>query len=449
MNPKPFRPEDLSPACLLRFLAKNLWMIAASAVIFALSIGIYAQLLHVPQYRATMTWALVCENTASQRSAAATATDALNQVLAGDTAIQRIRDSHPELTYFSGSATAQQVGKTNYIEIWVISDSPEQTFRAAQALQTLLPAMMDYIAADTLEAVTDPDIADQPINEPDFLLLAAFAGIVGAVAMTALLFLIFLRRDTIQTRSGARRQLDGPILAVVQHEGRLHRKSPQPNTLQILAPTTSFQYTEQIRSICSQMAQEAALRESKHFLVAGVGENEGKSTIAANTAAALAMMGYRVALLDCDLRNPSLDRFFEDKYASTLPLNKLLAQPIQPDRLEQCIQRHDTLRLSMLFPAGSDRRSVELISGDAMVQLLDALGSYDFVILDTPPMGYFADAETLAELVDASILVVRQDHTPAGDVNRAIGLLKNAKSRFLGCVLNDMAEPAQPRRKGD
>ena len=62
----------------------------------------------------------------------------------------------------------------------------------------------------------------------------------------------------------------------------------------------------------------------------------------------------------------------------------------------------------------------------------------DYVIVDTPPTGMFPDAEILADRVDASMLVVRQDYTAACDINDAIDSLRQCKASFLGCVLNDM-----------
>ena len=99
---------------------------------------------------------------------------------------------------------------------------------------------------------------------------------------------------------------------------------------------------------------------------------------------------------------------------------------------------NEQLNLYMLFPVNSDIRSSELLSGPAMAPLLQQLRVFDFVIVDTPPMGMFPDAEVLAEMVDASLLVVRQDYTSACDINDAIDALNECKSTFLGCVLNDM-----------
>jgi Mrp family chromosome partitioning ATPase len=103
---------------------------------------------------------------------------------------------------------------------------------------------------------------------------------------------------------------------------------------------------------------------------------------------------------------------------------------------------NEPLNLYMLFPVNADVRSSELLSVPCMVPLLQQLKIFDFVIVDTPPMGMFPDAEILADVVDASLLVVRQDYTAACDINDAIDALNDSGSTFLGCVLNDMRIPA-------
>ena len=75
-----------------------------------------------------------------------------------------------------------------------------------------------------------------------------------------------------------------------------------------------------------------------------------------------------------------------------------------------------------------------------MDQLIRQLRVFDFVIIDSPPMGMFPDAEVLADKVDASMLIVRQDYTAACDVNDAIDALRQYHAAFLGVVLNDMID---------
>jgi capsular exopolysaccharide synthesis family protein len=260
--------------------------------------------------------------------------------------------------------------------------------------------------------------------------------------MVALLSYLNISNETIQTRTGARQLLDAPILASVSHERKnrtlkslMKRSNKQ---VQVFAPTTSFAYVEQINSICTHLEHEASTRQSKLFLITGVGENEGKSTVSSNVAAALALKGYKVALLDCDLRNPSIHRFFGNIYNGTLPLNKLLALPYSTENLKQCMVLHEQTNLYMLLTVHPDLRSTELLSGPTMTPLLEQLRVFDFVIVDSPPMGMFPDSEILADIVDASMLVVRQDYTAACDINDAIDTLNSCNCNFLGCVLNDM-----------
>ena len=100
--------------------------------------------------------------------------------------------------------------------------------------------------------------------------------------------------------------------------------------------------------------------------------------------------------------------------------------------------RHNKFDLFMLFSHTLDRRCTELLASHTMIMLLQQLRIFDYVILDTPPMGYFADTEALLDKTDATMLVVRQDRTPACDINDAIDLLRRSDARFLGCILNDM-----------
>ena len=67
-----------------------------------------------------------------------------------------------------------------------------------------------------------------------------------------------------------------------------------------------------------------------------------------------------------------------------------------------------------------------------------ARSQFDYIILDTAPMGLVPDAEGIARFVDASVLVVRQDRVMARSINDAIDTLNNSGARVLGVVFNDM-----------
>ncbi len=62
----------------------------------------------------------------------------------------------------------------------------------------------------------------------------------------------------------------------------------------------------------------------------------------------------------------------------------------------------------------------------------------DYIVIDSPPVGMFADGDVLADVADSALLVVRQDVVSACDINDAADAISQGKAAFLGCVLNNM-----------
>ena len=95
--------------------------------------------------------------------------------------------------------------------------------------------------------------------------------------------------------------------------------------------------------------------------------------------------------------------------------------------------------LFFLFASNVKRHSAELLGSGQMKQLLSVLrDNFDYVVLDSSPMGFFTDSEVLSDLADASMLVVRQDVLTDKTINDAIDSLSRCKARFLGFVFNDV-----------
>ena len=83
--------------------------------------------------------------------------------------------------------------------------------------------------------------------------------------------------------------------------------------------------------------------------------------------------------------------------------------------------------------------STDIVSSYYMERLIEvASASFDYIIIDSPPMSIMADAEVLAGIADLSVLVVGYDNVFVPDLNDAIDSLRDCKAEFIGCVLNNV-----------
>lgn len=442
-----FNWSHISPLCMIRMLLRNCWMVIASGVCFALAISLLMTWTYKPQYKASMTYAIISQSSAMGSGGSMTATkevaSMLSEMLTTQMVYEGIRGADPRLANYDGTITATQIGESNFITVSATANTPERAFLALSTLQAVFPNVASFVSSNcVLTVMRQASVSSAPTNPQNISKMSMLAGVAGAALMVALMCYLEIRKGTVQTRTGARQMLDAPILASLNREQKNRtiktKLKRATKHIQIFSPTISFQYADQVNAVCSQMEHESASHGRKSYMITGVGESEGKSTVAGNIAAGLALKGHKVVLLDCDLRKPSQIHFFENEYESELPLNKLLAEPFSFVNLEKCLYQSEKLGLSMLFPVKSDARSAELLSGDTMKQLLKNLRDFDFVIVDTPPMGMFPDAEIIADCVDATMLVVRQDYVPACDINDSVDVLKKYKGHFLGVILNDM-----------
>lgn len=159
---------------------------------------------------------------------------------------------------------------------------------------------------------------------------------------------------------------------------------------------------------------------------------EGKSTTTINLAIALADSGMRVALVDADLRRPSVAKYMQ--LEGGVGLTTVL---IGRARAEDVIQPWGNGYLHVL-PAGQiPPNPSELLGSFAMANVLEYLTSnYDMVLVDTPPLLPVTDAAVLSKLTGGALVVVGVDRLHRNQLGEALGALETVDARVLGIVLN-------------
>lgn len=191
--------------------------------------------------------------------------------------------------------------------------------------------------------------------------------------------------------------------------------------------------SEQYRTIRTNLQFAAVDEEIKSILMTSAGPSEGKSMSAANLAVVYAQQGKKILLIDADLRKPTVHYTFRTDNLEGLS-NILVGET----SLLEAVSKSDVENLDIITCGPIPPNPSELLASKKMEQLLkEAYQLYDLVLFDTPPILAVADAQILANLCDGSILVVRSKQTAYEVASKSVDILKHAKAKMLGTILND------------
>lgn len=174
-------------------------------------------------------------------------------------------------------------------------------------------------------------------------------------------------------------------------------------------------------------------RDLKVITLTSAQTGEGKSTTAKNLAISFAKAGFRTLLIDADTRNSVMSGTFKSNehyqgLTSFLSGNAELSDVI-------CDTSIDNL---MIIPAGQvPPNPTSLIQNDNYKRMIETVrGLYDYVIIDTPPLGFVVDAAIIAHSSDASLLVVKAGADKRRTITKLKEQLEQSGSVFLGVILN-------------
>lgn len=194
--------------------------------------------------------------------------------------------------------------------------------------------------------------------------------------------------------------------------------------------------TEQYRTIRTNIQFSAVDTPIRSFIVTSAAPSEGKSTTACNVAVVFAQQGKKVLLIDADLRKPTLHYTFG--VTNTIGLTNVLTRQIS---LNEGIRQTDVENLFFISSGPIPPNPAELLGSTSMVQFLKEMNKmFDLVIFDVPPILAVADAQVMANHVDASILVISSGVTDRDGAMKAKEVLQQSKAKLLGAVLNNKKE---------
>ena len=434
---------EINPHALITLLIKNLWVCVLMCISAVLCfVGVW-RLAYVPEYTSTATFMVSAKDSTSAYNSL-TLTQSMAtvfvEVFQSNVLREKVAAQMPDGT-FDGTIHTTTVPETNLLIVTVTSRQPDTAFHAMNLLVENYSSISDYLFANAqLEVIKDPIVPVAPSNAVNlrtrypWVVAAAWAG------TWAIMIAIYVLRDTVKTPMAARRRIDARLLRTIGHErknktfrSKLRRKNVAPLIVKRLIKKD---FIEDNMSFCSTLEYHMRRRKQQVVLVTSVGENEGKSTVAANLALALAKKQHRVVLLDCDFRKPSLHKIFEvDTNTAPLLTRWILGDA---DRAADALLPEKKHGVALGVSKAAGKGLSRLLHNGRLAELLQKLrGEADYVILDTPPMMAAVDVESIAALADTSVLVVRADFMPTSAVNEGLDRLRRSAPEVCGFVLNN------------
>ena len=223
--------------------------------------------------------------------------------------------------------------------------------------------------------------------------------------------------------------------------------SPKNDIMNYVIHSPFSQYTEALRSLKLEIDLKGEFKSRGAIGITSTLPNEGKSTIASNFAHLIAHAGSRVVLVDCDLRKPSLSGQFAPD--AGVGLVQVIAGKIQ---LADAVWIELSSGLTFL-PAGSSPKLLhtgEILGSNAMKILIDHLrDTFDYVIVDLPPLLPIIDARAASNFIDSYFYVVEWGQTNRNLVERLLVETPEIEDRLLGVIFNRVNMHKMAHYEGD
>ena len=284
---------------------------------------------------------------------------------------------------------------------------------------------LEMAAAQPKGKTVDAAFAAKDPVKPKKPLLAFVALIMASIIPIAILYL----KKALQTKFGSISDLEPLAGAPVLGQISLNKNN---DGLAIGNGIAESKNTEPFRFLRGNLQFMLTEPSHKVVLVSSCQKEEGKTYIAANVAAALAMLHKRVALVELNLRTPQLSHYY-----GILPTNGISTYLSNSNsELPDIVSPHSTG--VDVYAAGTvPPNPAELLQGNRMKQLFDALRQhYDYIVIDSAPLSTVSDTFAFTQFADQIITVVRAHRSKHSHVKWVNRLINEGKLQNVGFVLN-------------
>ncbi|WP_340106991.1 GumC family protein [Rhodohalobacter sp. 8-1] len=316
----------------------------------------------------------------------------------------------------------------------------EEMFRAlsTQYAEVVLWEQALSSVGNVVNSAAVPANPIKPVKEI-WLLAGFFAGLVLPVGLFSVTEKLNSRIQSIEDLKSK----PFPLLSVIYDHKKVkreHKKKQKkekstekkiPEDL-IVAFDDVSPNTESYRRLVNNTIYMDPEKSNKIFMVTSPGQGEGKTTTAGNMGAAYAELGMKVLIIDCDMRRPSLNKFFNEP--ASPGITEIL---FDKQKVTDCIRSTVVQDLFILTTGKRVPKPASVLGSTKLRELINHVKiHFDIIILDTTPYGIISDLAPLIKITDGIILVSRFAVTKKFALDHTIEQIQKTRGKINGLVLN-------------
>ncbi len=461
---------------LLHILLNRIWLIGIVSFLCAVLVVVGTKLLATPQYQSSATFYVNNSNfslgDASLGISSGDLTTSRNLV-ESYIVILNTRETLDEIIAYAGipytssslrkNISAAAVNETEIFKVTVTSTDPHEAERIASAIAHILPKRIGIVIDGTSARVAEAAVVPSGPSFPSYPIHALIGFLLGFVASVGVITMWAIGDTTITSSDDVEQYCPYPLLASVPDMSAPGKGSyyvsgkktgkyatiKADTSLALVGPNISFSAAEAYKLLRTKLQFSFADENDCHIIgLSSALSGEGKSLTSINLAFSLSLLNKKVLLIDCDMRRPTLA---EKLRISQQPgLSNFLTRQYNLSELIQPCTLKGYEEAFYVIPAGPNPPNpMELLSSKMMDKALDALRtSFDYVILDLPPVGEVSDAMTITNKTDGMLLVVRQNYCDRNALSNTSRQFAFINAKILGVVFNCTSENTGKYGKG-
>ena len=280
--------------------------------------------------------------------------------------------------------------------------------------------------------IVDEALADAIPVSPKGKMIYLVALILGIALPVVVIYIIELLKYKIEGRADVEKITSLPIVGDVplsEDKGKEESIVVHENQNDLMAETF-----RNVRTNVLYMMRS----DEKVILVTSTTTGEGKTFIASNLAVSLALLGKKIVIVGLDIRKPGLNKAFQLSRKEQ-GISQFLANPEHTDLMSLVQVSRINANLSILPGGPIPPNPTELVARESLPQAIDILKKhFDYIILDTAPIGMVTDTQLISRVANASIYVCRADYTHKADYTLINELGEQKKLPNLCTIINGL-----------